>query len=85
MEIEDVISALEKTLDFLKKSEDSLYGSLSVDELIRQIESEIEKTRNSQSIDYMNLRCIFAPTGSLQDTSIDNGWGEEFLEIAKIF
>jgi hypothetical protein len=27
---------------------------------------------------------LFAPTGTIQEISIDNGWGEEFLALAQM-
>jgi hypothetical protein len=41
------------------------------------------KQRNKRVI--KNLSELFAPTGSLQEHSISNGWSEEFLKLAKQF
>lgn len=32
-----------------------------------------------------DLQLLFLPTGALQETSIDNGWKEEFLQFATEF
>lgn len=32
---------------------------------------------------YNDLAYFFAPTGSLQEISISNGWGEEFIEVSE--
>ena len=84
MEIDYLVITLEKTLSFLRESESSSYGSLSVEEVIRQLENELDKRKKSQPVDVERLRFLFAPTGSIQEISIDNGWREEFLEIAEI-
>jgi hypothetical protein len=84
MEIDDLAAALEKTLGLLRESESSLYGSLSVAELIRQIEAELGKRKKSQPVDFQRLGLLFAPTSSLQEISIDNGWGDAFIEVASI-
>lgn len=39
--------------------------------------------RDSNSIN--RLHNLFAATGKIQEHSISNGWGEEFLEIAEQF
>ena len=85
MEIDDIISALEKTLYFLHQSDSSDYAHLSAEELIKQIEFELDKIKNFGVIDKKQLSYLFAPTSSLQETSIDNGWGEEFLELSRYF
>jgi hypothetical protein len=83
VEIDYLVTALEKTLSFLQESESSCYGRLSVEEVIRQLEEELGKARSLQPVGLKRLEYLFAPTGSLQDISIDNGWGNEFLEISK--
>jgi len=84
VEIDYLIIALEKTLSLLRESESSLYSSLSIEEVIRQLEDELDKRKKSQPADIEHLRFLFAPTGSIQEISIDNGRGKEFLEIANI-
>lgn len=84
MEVDYLVVALEKTLSLLWESESSLYGSLSVEEVICQLEDKLDKRKKSQQVDIERLRFLFAPTGSIQEISIDNGWGKEFLEIANI-
>jgi hypothetical protein len=79
--MENLAKALEQTILFLRQAEDSLWSSLSVDEII---ENELSNIKNSQKIDVKRLSFLFAPTGSIQDVSIDNGWGNEFLELSKV-
>jgi hypothetical protein len=82
MEIEKLIFALEKTLAYLRNSQSSLYTHTSVEEIIEQLESELAKAKNSQAIDAKLIKLLFAPTGAIQDTAMDNGWGAEYIEIA---
>ena len=84
MEVGDLVSALEKTLSLLRESESSAWAGLSVEEVIRQLEGELDRARNSQPIDLKQLGLLFGPAGSLQEISIDNGWANGFLEISKI-
>lgn len=79
-----MVVALEKTVSLLRESESSLYATLSVEELISQIEDELKKGRKSQPLDLKRLKSLYGPTCSLQGTAIDNGWGNEFLELAKV-
>ena len=84
MEFGILISALEETLSYLRNSQSSDWASMSVDEIVDELESEIAKVRNSGPIDAKHLSFLFAPTGVIQETSTDNGWGDEFLRISKI-
>lgn len=84
MEVGHLVLALERTILFLRKSESSDWASLSIEEVIRQLKVELDKAGNPQSLDINRLRSLYGPTGSLQEISIDNGWGKEFIEIANI-
>jgi hypothetical protein len=83
MEVERLISALEETISLLQKSESSAWSSLSPQEIIRRLEAEIRKAQNRKPVDVDLLDRLFAPTGVLQEISIDNGWGTKFLHIAE--
>ena len=82
--MENLAKALDQTVLFLKDSEDSLWSSLSVQEIIEQLETELNKIKKSQQIDLKRLSYLFAPTGCIQDISIDNGWGNEFIELSNV-
>jgi len=84
VEIDSLVSALEKTLSFLRESESSFWSSLAVEELISKLEDELYKLKNSQQFNLEQLKFLFAPTGPIQDTSIDNGWGDQYLEISDV-
>ncbi|HEU0293407.1 MAG TPA: hypothetical protein VFR47_11765 [Anaerolineales bacterium] len=82
--MEILISALEKTLSYLRNSHSSDWASMPVEEIIEELESEIAKAGNSGLFDAKRLSFLFAPTGVIQETSIDNGWGDEFIRISNI-
>ena len=84
MEIDNLVSAFERTLSLLQASKSSDWAGLSVEEVTLLIEQELEKARNSQPLELKRFRYLFAPTGSLQEISIDNGWGNEFIELANV-
>lgn len=77
--MEELIVALEKVLLLLGKSQLSAWGASSPEE-----EMELNKIRTLQQADKKLLQFLFAPTGSVQEISIDNGWGDEFIEISEI-
>lgn len=82
--MDNLTQALEQTVLFLGQSKESFWSALSVPEIIRQLEDEIHKINSSQLIDPKRLGYLFAPTGCMQDISIDNGWADEFVELSKI-
>jgi hypothetical protein len=84
VEVEKLISALEETLSFLQNSQSSDWAHMSVKEIITRLENEISKAKNLQPMDAKCLRLLFAPTGAIQETSIDNGWGNDFLRISEV-
>lgn len=84
MEVEKLISALEETIGFLQESQSSDWSPIPVEEIIRRLEVEVSKAKNAKPLDVNLLDRLFAPTGVIQETSIDNGWGTKFLYISEV-
>ena len=84
MEIEELISALEETISYLRNSRLSDWANMSVEEIIRRLETEVVKAKNLKPMDVNLLERLFAPTGVIQEISIDNGWGTKFLRISEV-
>lgn len=82
-----LISALEKTIKLLEKSEDSAWANYSVDEAKGILQTELENYRQTHELSASGrsrINFLFLPTSALQEISIDNDWGEEYLEISDI-
>lgn len=84
MEVDNLISALEETLNCLRNSVSSDYAHMPVEEIIKKLELELAKVKMSLPLNANLLSFLFAPTGAIQDTAIDNGWGDEFLKLAEV-
>ena len=84
MEVEVLIFALEETIRYLRKSESSGWSNIPIEEIIRKLEAEVSKVKSAKPIDVIMLDRLFAPTGVIQETSIDNGWGTKFLRISEV-
>jgi hypothetical protein len=84
MEIEKLISALEETISYLRNSKSSGWSNMPIEQIIRKLEAEVNKAKGAKPIDVITLERLFAPTGVIQETSIDNGWGTKFLRISEI-
>ena len=84
MEIEKLVSALEETISYLKTSQSSDWSTLPVEEIVGRLEREVGKARSLKPMDVNLLDRLFVPTGALQEISIENGWGTEFLRISEV-
>lgn len=60
-------------------------GYETVKEAIEDLDLYIKKMSQSDEAVIEDVKYLFAPTGRLQEISIDSGWGDEFLEIAERF
>lgn len=84
MEVERFVFALQEVMSFLRQSKFSDSSSMPIDEIIRRLEAEIKKARELKPVDVDLLDRLFAPTGVIQEISIDNGWGTKFLRISEV-
>jgi hypothetical protein len=84
MEIEKLVAVLEETISYLKTSQSSDWSNLPVEEIVRRLEREIAKARGLKPMDVNLLERLFAPTGAIQEISIENGWGTRFLRISEV-
>lgn len=84
MEIEKLISALEETVSYLRKSQSSDSSQMPIEEVIRRLEAETAKAKNLKPVDVNFLDRLFAPMGIVQAISINNGWGTKFLRISEV-
>jgi hypothetical protein len=79
----DLINILRETVFHLNKSKDSMFSNDTVEEIKKIISENIENIESNNNIDKNKLQILFAPTGSIQDIAIDNGWGAEYLIISE--
>ena len=84
MEIETLVDALEETISYLRNSHSFAGASMPVEEIVRRLEAELAKARSSKPVDIILLDRLFAPTGAIQEISIDNGWGSKFLRLSEV-
>ena len=84
MEIEILIHALEETISYLKPSQSSDWSNMPVEEIVRRLEKEVTKARGLKPMDVNLLDRLFAPTGVIQEISINSGWGTKFLRISEV-
>lgn len=83
-DLQGLVDVLKMTIRHLEKSEDSAWASKTRKEIIQILAAEIEKIEKKVPIDKQKVRLLFAPTGSLQEISIHNGWGDEFIRLSSV-
>jgi len=74
--------ALLETIERLRQSHDSVYAD-PVSSLIESLAGHLRRIEADEALDRQQLSLLFAPTGQLQETSIDNGWVAIFLRLAE--
>ncbi len=57
----------------------------SIDEVLLEIDSFIFELRNKNTKVIDELYILFAPTGTFQEISISNGWGERYILMSDRF
>ena len=77
------MNAMSESIKLLRKSQDAYYSYFSVAEIISRLTAIQAEYENSGQLDNKELGLLFAPTGPIQETSIDNGWGYKFIELSK--
>jgi len=82
--MEELSQVLQKTIDFLEQSQPSMWSNLTLPEVIETIETELARIQAGKKLDKQLLKTLFAPTGAIQETSIENGWGDDFLILAGV-
>ena len=76
------LTAIDELIGLLNGSEDSAFAVVPVAELIELVTTARRKIDSGESAGDQEIRDLFVPTGALQDTAIDNGWGDRFIELA---
>ena len=80
---ERMADLLDEVLRAVEASEASLWATETPDELAVALRAHAASLRNDGTLaSASDLHALFLPTGALQETSIDNGWGVRFVEWA---
>ena len=83
----ELIAAFERIVEHLKKSKDSALSNKTAVEAEKILESELKRLKDGRQFSFFGkskIKFLFLPTGALQEISIVNGWGDEYLEISEI-
>lgn len=76
------LAAIDDLLRLLGGSDDSGFAVATVGEITAHVVSARNKLAIGDATGNKEIRGLLAPTGALQDTAIDNGWGDQFIDLA---
>lgn len=69
----------------IEKSEESHWAGWSPKEISSDLLKGVAAIGEKQPIDAATLRLHFAPTGSIQETAMSNGWTDDYLRLSAEF
>ena len=87
VKMQKVVFALERTIELLEKSEDSMWTETTVAEAKEILEDQLNSLKTTGSFGFLGkgrIKALFLPTGVLQEISITNDWDEEYLEVSRV-
>lgn len=78
-----LIHKLDMVSELVRQSEPGLWSGSSHQSAMDSLRRLRVQLSASGPFDIIKARLLFAPTGILQEISIDNDWGHHFLELAR--
>jgi len=82
--MKDLIEALRETILLLDRSKDSGWTTQTVTQIKAILSENIKALETDGSFQKRTLGVLFAPTGSIQETAISNGWPDEYMRLASV-
>lgn len=77
------IENLDELCNLIERSDDSVYAHLTRSEIIQVLQSIKNDFSQTGAFDKVQLDFLLAPTGSIQEISMNNHWGEKFVQLAQ--
>ncbi|WP_109853425.1 hypothetical protein [Aquimarina sp. AU58] len=83
--MENLKEILIKVIELLNQSVESDWSPLTPKEVVKNLEIQICKLERNEKIDKHLLQVEFAPTSTIQEISMANGWNVEYLKLSSKF
>jgi hypothetical protein len=83
----ELVEVLHRTRELLARPSSDFAWShwVNQEDALREFDSLTLQIEVGDSSRRRELELLFAPTGSIQEVSINSGWADEFLELADRF
>ncbi len=82
--MQDFIAALVETAELVQRSKESLYASQPLSKIKTTLDENIAALKLNCTYQRNTLRILFAPTGDLQETALDNGWADAYMRLSTV-
>ena len=79
-----LIAALERTCALLERSEESVWSPLTPAEVAANLRQAVGRLVRGEAVDYGHIRLEFAPTSTIQEIAMANGWHDEYMQLADV-
>ena len=80
-----LMALLTRSRDLSEASQDAVYSSTGVEEIVAILNRAMASIQQGKTLNRDELTLLFAPTGALQETSMANGWADEYLMLSAEF
>lgn len=79
----NLLKKLEAVCGLVESSDFGSVGCIPKDHALQALKDLRRQMLISGAPDILEAGMLFAPTAGLEAVSIENGWGDEFLELAR--
>jgi len=61
---------------------DSIYSNTTRAEIEQELNKYLDMIKKDECLAAQEIKYLFAPTGCICETALDNGWGDEYHALA---
>ena len=80
-----LLRILARCRELVANSDNSDWSCMDVPDILQSLDAGLVAVTANASPDVDELTLLFLPTGPLQETSMSNGWADEFLTLSAEF
>jgi hypothetical protein len=84
MNAQMLLDALERTCKLLDESKESDWSPLTPAEVAKKLREEIAAAKRGGAVDRLVVSVEFAPTSTIQEIAMANGWHDEYERLAQV-
>jgi len=81
----EINNILERMLELLESSNDSIWSDMEVCEVKHTIVRQLDNIKLDRKVNKAKLSYLFLPTAPLQEIAMENSWVDEYMELAEKF
>lgn len=78
-----LVEKIDAVYKFVERSEFTFSSGISKEHTLTALQDLKRQFATQGSMDAMEARMLFAPSGGLEEVALQNGWGRQFLDLAQ--